>query len=39
MPPWIVWLTDHWLSVMLTFGVVVAVVWVFFNRNLLFNKN
>ncbi|SFE67784.1 hypothetical protein SAMN04487969_10580 [Paenibacillus algorifonticola] len=39
MPAWIVWLTDHWLSVMITCGVVVAVAYVLFNRNMLFNKN
>ncbi|MBH5319013.1 hypothetical protein I6N90_14500 [Paenibacillus sp. GSMTC-2017] len=38
MPAWITWLTVHWLSVMLTSGAVIAVIFVIVNRKLLFYK-
>lgn len=38
MPAWIAWLKENWLSVMLGAGVLIAVIYVFANRKLLFYK-
>ncbi|MFD0589964.1 hypothetical protein ACFQZE_18445 [Paenibacillus sp. GCM10027627] len=38
MPGWIAWLTEHWLSVMLTLGAIVAILYVIINRKILFYK-
>jgi hypothetical protein len=38
MPLWIEWLKEHWLSFLLTIGIVIAIVYVIANRKLLFYK-
>ncbi len=38
MPLWIAWLKEHWLSVMLTIGIIIAIASVIANRKLLFYK-
>ena len=38
MPEWIEWLTDNWLSVLLGAGALIAVIYVYANRKLLFFK-
>lgn len=38
MPLWIAWLRDHWMSVMLAGGAVIAVIYVIARRKLLFFK-
>lgn len=38
MPLWIAWIKEHWLSLMLIIGIVVAILFVFANRKLLFYK-
>jgi hypothetical protein len=38
MPLWLEWLDNHWLPVLLTIGVVIAIVYVIANRKLLFYK-
>lgn len=38
MPMWISWLTDHWLTILLLAGIVVAVVYIILERSLLFYK-
>lgn len=39
MPLWIEWLTEHWLSVMLVAGLLIAALYVLFNRDMLFSKD
>lgn len=39
MPLWIEWLADHWLPVMLTAGIVVALILVAMNRKYIFYKD
>jgi hypothetical protein len=38
MPIWIAWIRDHWLSLMLGAGVIIAALLVWANRQLLFYK-
>ncbi|MDQ0063238.1 hypothetical protein J2T15_004431 [Paenibacillus harenae] len=38
MPLWLEWLDNHWLPVLLTLGVIIAIVYVFNNRKQLFYK-
>lgn len=38
MPTWIHWLMDHWVSTGLVIGLIIALVFVFSNRNSLFYK-
>ncbi len=38
MPLWLEWLDNHWLPVLLTIGVVIAIVYVIAHRKLLFYK-
>lgn len=38
MPLWIKWLSEHWMSVLITIGVIVAIAYVINNRKLLFFK-
>jgi hypothetical protein len=38
MPLWIAFIKDHWLSLLLILGIVVAFLFVYANRKLLFYK-
>ncbi len=38
MPEWIAWLRENWLSILLGAGALVAVIFVYANRKLLFYK-
>lgn len=39
MPLWIEWLRNNWLSIMLTAGVIVAIIYVITKRKMLFYKD
>ncbi|CAM4424836.1 hypothetical protein FHS16_003732 [Paenibacillus endophyticus] len=39
MPLWIAWLKDHWFSVALTLGIIIAIAYVIAKRKMLFYKD
>jgi hypothetical protein len=38
MPAWLDWFTEHWIPTALVIGLIVAIAYVFSNRNSLFTK-